>query len=206
MSERDVGRFSDWGSSYDEHWLQPRFFGPVQQATLRRATLLVPKPRRVLDVGCGTGALLRQAREYFPESELVGVDPARGMIATARQRWNGGQTPEFINAAAEHLPLADESFDLVMSTISFHHWHDQQAGIREIRRVLAPEGKLLLADFVAVSWLRLFFAIGRVRNRFHTRLEIEEMFRHARLLPGGFETAFNTNGIPVVSSIYAVRL
>src|SRR5919205_224408 len=70
VADRDVGRFGRWASTYDEHWLQPRFFGPVQEATLRRAALLAPDPRRVLDVGCGTGVLLRKAAERFHRADL----------------------------------------------------------------------------------------------------------------------------------------
>ena len=206
MSQRDVERFSRWGSNYDEHWLQPRFFDPVQKATLDRAALLVPHPRRLLDVGCGTGALLRQARARVPEVDLAGIDPAHGMVSTAHARWNAGRPAAFLNAAVERLPFVDESFDLVVSTISFHHWHDQKAGLTEIRRVLAPGGALVLTDIVAVSWLRLVFSIGRTRSRFHTPREIEEMIRRAQLLPAGIVTAFPSRGIPAVSSFWSFRL
>ena len=87
MTDRDVGRFGRWASTYDEHWLQPRFFEPVQEDTLRRAALLAPDLRRVLDVGCATGALLRKAAERFPRADLSGVDPAPGMVEAAREAW-----------------------------------------------------------------------------------------------------------------------
>ena len=206
MSHQDVERFSRWGSSYDEHWLQPRFFDPVQKSTLDRAALLVPHPDRVLDVGCGTGALLREARARFPTANLTGIDPAHGMVSTARAHWSGTRPATFVNAAAEHLPFTDASFDLVVSTISFHHWQDQLAGLREIRRVLAEGGALVLTDIVAVSWLRLVFTVGRTRNRFHTSREFEEMFRRAGLLPAGYETTFPSRGIPAVSTFWSFRL
>src|SRR5215216_2103855 len=95
VSDRDVGRFGRWASTYDEDWLQARFFGPVQEATLRRAALLAPNPRRVLDVGCGTGALLRKAAERFPGAELVGVDPAAGMVEAAKKAWRGDRPARF---------------------------------------------------------------------------------------------------------------
>jgi trans-aconitate methyltransferase len=58
-------------------------FVPVQQTALRLALQLLPQARRVLDVGCGTGQLLRRARSYFPTAQLVGVDLAGQMVATA---------------------------------------------------------------------------------------------------------------------------
>jgi ubiquinone/menaquinone biosynthesis C-methylase UbiE len=203
VADRDVGRFGRWASTYDEHWLQPRFFGPVQEATLRRAALLAPNPRRVLDVGCGTGALLRKVGDRFPGAELVGVDPAAGMVEAARKAWRGDGAVRFIRAAAEHLPFDGGEFDLVMSTVSFHHWQDQRAGLNEVGRMLAPEGSVILADIFAVSWLRVWFAMFGRRDRFHTLAEIERMLRSAGLTPGGFEPIFTSFGVPVVSSVWA---
>ena len=203
MTDRDVGRFGRWSSTYDEDWLQPRFFGPVQEATLRRAAHLAPDPRRVLDVGCGTGALLRKVADRFPRADLTGVDPAPGMVEAARKSWCGDRPARFVRAAAEALPFENGEFDLVMSTVSFHHWQDQRAGLREIGRVLAPEGSVVLADMFAASWLRVWFAVIRRRDRFHTPAEFERMLRPAGLAPGGFEPVFTVLGLPLVSSIWA---
>ena len=63
-------------SSYEDSTLQQFLFVPVQQTALRLALQLLPQARRVLDVGCGTGQLLRRARSYFPAAQLVGVDLA----------------------------------------------------------------------------------------------------------------------------------
>jgi ubiquinone/menaquinone biosynthesis C-methylase UbiE len=157
----------------------------------------------MLDVGCGTGALLRQAAGVFPSAALTGIDPATGMVQVARRRWAQNRSATFVNAGAEHLPFVDGTFDLVMSTVSFHHWADQQLGLREIRRVLAPGGVFLLTDAFAISWLRLIFAVGRSRDRFHTPAEIEMMLRGAGLAVGGFETAFRSFRVPAVFTIWA---
>jgi SAM-dependent methyltransferase len=203
VTDRDVGRFGRWASTYDEHWLQPRFFEPVREDTLRRAALLAPDPRRVLDVGCGTGALLRKATERFPRADLSGVDPAPGMVEAAREAWRGDRPARFVRAAAERLPFEDGEFDLVMSTVSFHHWQDQQAGLREIGRVLASGGSFILADIFAVRWLGVWFAVFGMRDRFHNRAEIARMLRSAGLTPCGFETVFTVFGVPAVSSVWA---
>ena len=100
-------------------------------------------PKTLLDVGCGTGRLLRKARNYWPDAEFIGVDPAAGMIENARRLMPDAK---FYVSQAESLPLPDASVNLAFSTASFHHWRDPEKGLREIRRVLQAGGLLLLAD------------------------------------------------------------
>jgi ubiquinone/menaquinone biosynthesis C-methylase UbiE len=141
-----ASRFDRWASSYEDNTLQEHLFVPVQQTALQLALQLLPHPRRILDVGCGTGRLLRQARPCFPAAELVGVDLAGQMVATA-----GAVTPtrlavRYVHGRAECLPFPNEVFDLVLTTLSLRHWTDLSAGIAEIGRVLAPGGVVILAD------------------------------------------------------------
>ena len=72
------------------------------------------------------------------------IEAAAGSADDERLRFSTG--------AAERLPYPDDSFDLVVSTTSFDHWSDQQAGLRECARVLVPGGRLILADLFSI-WL-----------------------------------------------------
>jgi ubiquinone/menaquinone biosynthesis C-methylase UbiE len=126
--------------------LQQFLFVPVQQTTLRLARQLLPQARRVLDVGCGTGQLLRHTRPCYPTAELVGVDLAGQMVATATTITRGKLAVRYVQGRAECLPFPDDVFDLVFATLSLRHWTDRSAGIAEIGRVLTPGGLLVLAD------------------------------------------------------------
>ena len=108
-------------------------------------------PRRVLDLGCGTGRLLEDLRRRLPEAELVGVDPSEGMLAVARRRLAGEPGVRLEVATAARLPLPDASVDVVTTTMSFHHWEAQDASLREVARVLAPGGRLLIADVLGIG-------------------------------------------------------
>jgi ubiquinone/menaquinone biosynthesis C-methylase UbiE len=172
--EKDVERFEQWASTYENSWLQRAFFDRAHQATLALAAGIVHQPVSVLDVGCGTGKLLRRAATYWPEAQLIGVDPASGMIGMAKRL-----TPNatFFTGMAEALPLQDASVDLALSTSSFHHWQDQAAGIREIARVLRPGGYFILVDASFPDWLVRVFRL----KRFHSPAQLRTLFIQAGL-------------------------
>jgi SAM-dependent methyltransferase len=109
-------------------------------------------PHRILDVGCGTGFLLRQLASRVPEAlELAGIDAAAPMIEVARSNARDPRL-QFLIGVAEQLPYPDATFDLVVSTTSFDHWRDQQAGLIECARVMTPGAHLVLADQFS-AWL-----------------------------------------------------
>ncbi len=162
--EHDVQRFSDWAPTYDRHWMQRLLFAPVQRVVLDTAAAQVSAPRAILDVGCGTGRLLHAAHERFPAARAEGVDAAEGMVTEARRAAGRGSAFHFQVAVAEALPFPDASFDVVMSTVTFHHWSDQARGVAEVRRVLTREGRWILADFIA-SGVASLFARGRMPER-----------------------------------------
>jgi ubiquinone/menaquinone biosynthesis C-methylase UbiE len=173
---KDVDRFGRWASTYDRSYLQRLIFEPVHQATLEAVNQALPSPGRLLDVGCGTGQLLRRAAASFPDAHLVGVDPAGEMVQRARTS-AVGVGASFVQGAAEALPFDDANFDLVVSSMSFHHWADQQEGLREVSRVLVPGGLLALADALALGWmLRVGLRIAGKRRRFHTPDELDAIF------------------------------
>jgi ubiquinone/menaquinone biosynthesis C-methylase UbiE len=167
----DVELFERWGATYERSWMQQRLFEPVHAAVLQQAASRF-KPENVLDIGCGTGRLLRKAHEYWPEAQLCGVDPAQKMLEVARQL-----TPaaHFHMGAGEALPLPDASVDLALSTISFHHWRDQAAGVREVARVLRAGGAFLLADFSLPTGLAWSFL------RVHSAAQMRALFEQAGL-------------------------
>ena len=130
MTELDstASRFDRWASSYEDNTLQQYLFVPVQQTALHLAGQLLPQARRVLDVGCGTGQLLRHARPYYPTAQLDGVDLAGQMVATARAITPTKLDVRYVHGRAECLPFTDEVFDLVFTTLPLRHWTDLRPG------------------------------------------------------------------------------
>jgi ubiquinone/menaquinone biosynthesis C-methylase UbiE len=173
---RDVAAFDDRAGSYDQGW-RGRLHHAISDRTAALATAAVASPQSVLDVGCGTGYLLRVLAGHYPGAkQLAGIDAAPNMIQTA-QRITDDKRLTFVTGVAEHLPYDDASMDLVVSSTSFDHWSDQGAGLAECARVLRPGGHLVLVDQFS-RWLIPTLAVSR-RGKARTRSRAEGLLQRA---------------------------
>ena len=137
---------------------------------------------RVLDVGCGTGALLNRLARAYPDAHLAGLEPVPEMLAGARRRLPASVALEA--GWAEHLPFDAARFDVIVSSSAFHHVHDPEAALSEMRRVLKPNGRLVITDWcdddlacrLRSTFLRLF---RRAHLRAYTQREWDQMLQRA---------------------------
>jgi ubiquinone/menaquinone biosynthesis C-methylase UbiE len=142
---RDVAEFNDRAAGYDHGW-RGRLHHEISDRTADLAIATVAAPDRILDLGCGTGYLLQTlASRYTDAVQLVGIDAAPAMVKTANAATHDDRLT-FAVGVAEQIDHPDDTFDLIVSTTSFDHWSDQQAGLRECARVLRPGGRLVLVD------------------------------------------------------------
>jgi ubiquinone/menaquinone biosynthesis C-methylase UbiE len=105
---------------------------------------------KVLDAGTGPGTLAREIARRQPRLQVYGIDLSEDMIRLARLHAKREQLEERVHFAVgnvAHLPYPDHSFDLVVSTISMHHWFELEQPLRDLYRVLRPGGRLWIYDF-----------------------------------------------------------
>jgi ubiquinone/menaquinone biosynthesis C-methylase UbiE len=142
------------GTLYDATWgrafaaIYDRSLKAVEEAGLRemRREVLSEAEGRTIDLGAGTGVNF----DLFPEavSELVMVEPGQHMIKQLRAKVGNRAGLEVVQASAQELPFADDSFDTAVFTLVLCTVPDPAAALRETARVLKPGGKLLFIEHV----------------------------------------------------------
>lgn len=140
--------FSSASESYDEHAVLQREIGDRLLAHLNFTKI---EPKRILDIGCGTGYFTRLLRDKYSKAEITALDLSESMVATTRSAhkrrlpWHGRNLHASGNAAA--LPLKNERFDLVCSNLAMQWVPEPEKMLAEMRRVLAPGGLILFSTF-----------------------------------------------------------
>jgi ubiquinone/menaquinone biosynthesis C-methylase UbiE len=144
VNEQKAGarRWFDRRAGSYESGVTSRWRDPVQRESLE--ALQLGAEDRLLDVGCGTGAASRSAASVT--ASVVGIDLSPEMIRQARELASGLANVHFEIADSEHLPFDDGAFTAVVCSNSFHHYPDPGRAVREMTRVLAPGGRLVLGD------------------------------------------------------------
>lgn len=173
-AKRDVRRsFGHAAATYDEHAFLQR---EIVNRLFDRLDYIKLEPKRVLDLGSGTGYVSEKCRARFPKTELIAIDLASEMLQLAKQRLP--QTPaltrllgrsssqHFICGDAEELPFAHESIDAVISSATLQ-WCDGEVVAREVSRVLKPNGLFMFTTFGPDTLKELRNAFREVDSKPH---------------------------------------
>jgi len=154
------------------------------------------------DLGCGPGYLVLELAKWAPSLQIVGIDVSDEMLAEAKaqalQR-GAGDRVTFALGDVRSIPLPDASLDLIVSTLSLHHWGNPVETLDEIDRVLRPGGSFLIADlrrdmsppFYLLIWFATRVVVPRAlkrageplgsRDSAYTPEEAEALARKSRL-------------------------
>jgi ubiquinone/menaquinone biosynthesis C-methylase UbiE len=195
--EAAILEFDSWSRSYDRSLLQRFLFKPSHRAM---ADQMRGSDLRILDVGCGTGKFASIVLEQLPQAQVFGLDLSEQMLVKGSPRldqWPGRY--HVVRGDSERLPFEEDSFDVVTCSHSFHHYPHQDRVVREMHRVLKPDGRLMLIDGNRDGWWGwLIFDIGvtwvegqvhhcsgkRLRNLFTQAGFVElEQIRRNRFIP-----------------------
>ena len=106
----------------------------------------------IVDLGCGPGDLVVEIASRLKEVKIVGLDLSASMLLWAGRHATADGRVRFVIGDAAELPFNDASVDVVVSTLSMHHWEDPADAFAEIARVLRPDGVALIYDLGLLAY------------------------------------------------------
>jgi len=140
MGDSETGQISEDAAKIYEDVYLPALFLDWCPLAIQAAS--VKSGDSVVDVACGTGALAIAVSEHVgPEGKTIGVDINEGMLNIARSK---SSSVKWLNAPAEELPFTDDYFNSVVSQFGIMYFENQEVAIREMMRVLQPNGTIVV--------------------------------------------------------------
>jgi ubiquinone/menaquinone biosynthesis C-methylase UbiE len=180
IEEHNIKRFNKWAGSYDTG-IAGIFYKMCYRKI--RPLLSLQDGMKVLDVGCGTGSLLKELSRSGKELNLYGIDLSSEMIRAAREKLKDEKHVELHEASAADLPFESNFFDYIVCMNSLHHHADPNQSLTEMARILKPGGVMILTDSFVDSTVRkilsrtvyLLWNEGEVQ--YFKREELRRIFR-----------------------------
>lgn len=144
MSETKVReQYDQLATVYDQRWS-----GYVANTlSFLKSWAQISPQASVLDIGCGTGEFEQLVLAEHPTQQMLGVDISEKMLSVAKQKCHAYPHVSFHTASASALPFVNHSFDVIISASSFHYFDNPQAVLAEMKRVLKPDGTVVILDW-----------------------------------------------------------
>lgn len=130
-------------------------YNPRKNYKLIIDEIKLKKGNTLLDVGCGTGEILKKLSTKYINVKLYGIDISQEMLKIAKKKDKLSKI-KYICCDAESLPFKDNTFDVLITNESFHHYPNPQKALKEFKRVLKDNGKLILCDMYRPIIIRNF--------------------------------------------------
>ncbi|HEB93972.1 MAG TPA: methyltransferase domain-containing protein [Gammaproteobacteria bacterium] len=183
--------YAHLAQKYDDKW--SFYVEATLQKTLKKIEL--HSGEHLLDIGCGTGALLAAIEKRYPDAVLAGVDPTQEMLDIAGNRLS--KKVHIKRSWAERLPFDTETFDVIVFCSVFHYIREPLLALKEVVRVLKPTGRVVITDwcddYITCQICDLFL---RVFNKAHFKTYRKKEF-YQLLSSSGFFDDIEINGYKV---------
>ena len=159
MGEKSGWQLCGDGPQAYEKYIVPAFSGAWARDIVERAA--VKKGDSVLDLGCGTGLVARQAAKVLGASgQIAGVDVNPIMLAKAREVYPPNASPaEWQQGDASALPFADARFNVVLCQQGLQYFPDRLGSLKEVKRVLADGGRAVFSVWRSIEYLPFYTAV-----------------------------------------------
>ncbi len=161
---KEIGKaFNHQASDYDRVAVAQHEIG---ERLLSRLQYMKLVPKRILDLGCGTGSFTRQLRLKYPKAQVIGLDLAFDMLLQAQKKQTWRKKWNLVLADMAHLPFENGLFDLVFAN-QVLHWGSMQEIFRELNRVMKPNACLMFSTLGPDTFKEIKLAWSGVNHYAH---------------------------------------
>lgn len=165
--------------TYDAHAKVAKLTG---ETLLERLQILKSKPKKILDLGSGTGQMSEHLSKIYPDADIYNLDLAEQRLQISKKN----EQTFAICANAHLLPFPNESFDLVVSNLCWHWLDDPEQAINEAHRILKPKGAILFSTLGPDTLYELRSAFAKISPHPHINLFFDMHDLGDALLKAGF--------------------
>ncbi len=176
--------FEKAAQAYDEAAVLQR---EVASRMLERLNYMLIEPQVVLDAGAGTGYCTLDVAQRYPAAQIIALDIASGMLQQTRSKTELDNNISYVSSDVEKIALADNSVDLIVSSLTVQWCNDYIKAFTEFKRVLKPGGCLLFTSFGPDALKELRHCWHKVDNNNHVNSFIDMHHIGDALLQAGFK-------------------
>ena len=181
---------------YDEAAVLQR---EVATRLVERLEYMLIEPITILDAGAGTGYCTLDLANRYPNAQVVALDIATNMLQQTRSKSNENNTISYLACDVEHLALADNSVELIVSSLTVQWCNDYIKAFEEFKRVLKPGGSILFTSFGPDALKELRHCWHKVDSDQHVNSFIDMHHIGDALLKAGFEDPVMDNEVITIT-------
>tara|TARA_B100001113_G_scaffold109431_1_gene88642 strand:+ start:1051 stop:1875 length:825 start_codon:yes stop_codon:yes gene_type:complete len=180
FKKRVQNSFNRKASSYDEYAILQK---EVSRRMSEKLNMIKTQPKKILDLGCGTGFLTEELSKNYPNTDIISVDFSESMLKICRDKFKNCKV---ICADIDHLPLAPSKFDLIISSLTFHWCDDIYKIFQQAYNLLSNNGNLIFSSIGPDTLFELNNAMKKIDNQDHVNHFIDMHHYGDALLEIGF--------------------
>lgn len=194
---------------YNNLWVQKYSLGPTRREVKKIVLPLLEKNNelKILDIGCGTGQLIKEISDQYNEVDYLGIDVAENMIEVAKKN-NKGKNIEFKNSAIESFE-SNEKYDIIICTHAFPYFPNKQEMIKKMAGLCNKKGQVIIVNSSTNSLkdliINFFLKATTSKAKYLSIDEMKKLFKGAKLKVKQIEVIRERFYMPTIALFHTER-
>ena len=194
---------------YNNQWVQKYSLGPTRREVKKYVLPLLEKNNelKILDIGCGTGQLIKEISEHYSTVRYLGIDVAKNMIDIAR-RSNNGERIEFKNVSIDDF-VCEEKFDIIICTHAFPYFPHKNEAMNKISSLCQKGGRVIIVNSSTNNLkdliINMYVKIWTSKARYLSIAQMKSLFSSAGFAVKNVDVIRERAYMPTIALLYAEK-